>query len=528
MPHTITTRFLPSVHGFRFPNQFRNIFGAINTYGRCNGMAWTALDYFNAGRSPPAIRDVDFERPVESSLAAAITPAGVVQLFAWRFGDPMDLVGKTVRDRAFTHWGNCLSGQGSIAPAACCWGPNRTDLVVVGTDRQIWHASHSGAVLSDLRRDCSGRLPGFGPLGGQSDRQPALASPYANRLELYHVGLNDKALWFRYFENVWHDWSSLGRPLNREITSGCAAASQYGFMGGYVRGADNAMWEKAWEDGRWQPWRSVGGQFTSGPAAASPAPGRVELYGRGTDGAIWLAIRTGRDWSGWSSLGSPPGGTREEAPAAVARPGLLDLFVRGNDGKVWRRTWQNGGWRDWESIETPISSESRRLTDALYGKTMTSTVTPVVAATAPLGIGLLFLGAARNYVTWRTPSNEQTFRWTAADELRKLMNILGSGRPIPLGLMAYHGFGHEVVAFGLESDSNLPPGSFELPGDFAYSIRVYDPNHPGCDNVRISFHGRDFNRSPIHEGAPAIRSSTGEVWRGCFVRDDYRADTPPV
>ncbi|HYJ52852.1 MAG TPA: hypothetical protein VEW04_06745, partial [Allosphingosinicella sp.] len=80
----------------------------------------------------------------------------------------------------------------------------------------------------------------------------------------------------------------------------------------------------------------------------------------------------------------------------------------------------------------------------------------------------------------------------------------------------------------LESDSNLPPGSFELPGDFQYSIRIYDPNHPGCDNVRISFTGRDLRRRPINEDEPAIRSSTQEKWRGFFVRDDYRASPPPI
>jgi hypothetical protein len=74
---------------------------------------------------------------------------------------------------------------------------------------------------------------------------------------------------------------------------------------------------------------------------------------------------------------------------------------------------------------------------------------------------------------------------------------------------------------------SLPPGSFDLPGNFGYSIHIYDPNHPGCDNVRISFHGRDLGRS-INEATAATRSSTGEVWRGCFVRDDYVVDTPPL
>ena len=450
-----------------------------------------------------------------------------MQLFAWRSGDENDLVGKTLRGRSFSHWARCGWGSASITPAACCWGPNRTDVLTVGNDRKLYLLSYDGPVLSDVRRDCNGWLPGFAELGGETDRQPAMASPVPGRLEVYAVGIGDRALWFRYFEGNWSGWASLWAAARPRNQFGLRRRVPVRLHGGICPcGADGAMWERAWEAGAWQPWRSLGGQFTSGPAAASPFPGRVELYGRGLDGAIWLAIRNGHSWSGWSSLGAPPGGTREEAPAAIGRNGFLDLFVRGNDGKVWRRTWQGGGWMDWEAVETPITAESRRLSDAIFGKTMTSTVSPLVAATAPFGIGLLFLGPARNYVTWRSPSTEQTFRWTVTDELRRLMTILSSGRPIPLGLISYHGFGHEVVACGMESDSNLPPGSFDLPGNFGYGIRVYDPNHPGCDNVRISFHGRDLGR-PIDEGTAAIRSSTGEEWRGCFVRDDYRADTPP-
>ncbi len=527
MPFTLTTRFVPSIHGFAFPNQFRNQFGPLEFWGRCNGMSWIALDYFNAGLSIPGISDVDFERPIESGFAAALSQDGTIQLFGVRKGDPHDIVGKTVRGPISSHWGRCVEGSSGITPAAVCWAPGRTDLAAIGDDHRLYLCSHEGGPLSDVRRNCSGGLPGFVPLDGETDRQPGLASPFAGRLEVYVVGRGDRALWFRYFDGSWSDWGTLGRPLDREITSGCAAASQYGFMGGYVRGADNAMWAREWMDGDWQPWRSLGGVFTSGPAAASPYPGRVELYGRGTDGAIWLAIREDGTWSGWSSLGAPPGGTREEAPAAVGRTGLLDLFVRGNDDRAWRRTWEGGGWRDWQSVETAITPESKLLTDAIFGKTMTSTVSPLVAATAPLAVGLLFLGPARNYVTWRSPATEQTFRWTVTDELRKLLASLSMGTPIPLGLIAYEDFGHEVVACGLESDSDLPLDSPDLPGPFTYSIRVYDPNHPGCDNVRIEFNGRDLGR-PINRESPAIRSSTGEIWRGCFVRDDYRPDRPPL
>jgi hypothetical protein len=531
MPYTISTAFLPSRHGFVFPNQFRNG-RAITTFGRCNGMAWTALDYFNAGRSPPDVGAVDFERPLESPLAAAITPDGTVQLFAWRYGGPNDLVGKTVRGVSFGDWGRCIRLKGgSVGLAACCWGPGRTDLLVGGEDGRLRHIWYEGPALSDERRQCSGLFatdpdPSPDPTAFWTDRQPAIAAPFPDRLELWAVG-RDRNLWFRYYDGDWHGWNSRGRPLGRDIPSGCAAVSHHGFMGGYVRGADGAMWEQAWENGGWQPWRSVGGSFTSGPAAASPFPGRVELYGRAPDGRIHIAIREGRNWGPWASLGMPPGGARDEAPAAVARSGLLDLFVRANDARTWRRRWEGGGWHDWEMIESPVSTTSKRLTDAIYSKMMTSTHDALIPATIFLGLGLPFIGPKANFITWRTPSNETTFGWSATGELRKLHTLLPRG-PVPLGLLDFTSWGHEVVAFGLESDSNLPPGSFELPGDAGYGIRIYDPNHPGCDNIRINFHGRDLRRSPITADSPALRSSTGEPWKAFFVRDDYAAAPPPV
>jgi hypothetical protein len=160
---------------------------------------------------------------------------------------------------------------------------------------------------------------------------------------------------------------------------------------------------------------------------------------------------------------------------------------------------------------------------------LATTQRPLIAATAPLGIGLLFLGSVRNYVTWRTPDDDSCYHWSSTDELRKLIGVLRAGHPMPLGLIAYEGFGHEVVAYGLETDVDLPPGSYEsyaLPAGRPWRIKVYDPNHPGCDNIVITL---DPNSTEMIEGRlRRIKSSTGEYWRGFFVRDDYTPAMPPV
>lgn len=54
-----TTEFRPEIHGFPFPNRFVNDVARlpsgdrIRTNGRCGGMAYAALDIFQAGRIAP-------------------------------------------------------------------------------------------------------------------------------------------------------------------------------------------------------------------------------------------------------------------------------------------------------------------------------------------------------------------------------------------------------------------------------------------------------------------------------------------
>jgi len=74
------------------------------------------------------------------------------------------------------------------------------------------------------------------------------------------------------------------------------------------------------------------------------------------------------------------------------------------------------------------------------------------------GVGLFTLGPAGNFLAWPPRSDDECFRWSSTDELRKLIRFLSAGRPISLGLIEQGGFGHEVAAFGLETDIDLPPG----------------------------------------------------------------------
>ena len=79
------TNFSPFIHGFKFANFFKNElanipgFGKVETYGRCGGMAYTALDYYFGGLGVPlssdlpadgvALADYIFERQILSFVS---------------------------------------------------------------------------------------------------------------------------------------------------------------------------------------------------------------------------------------------------------------------------------------------------------------------------------------------------------------------------------------------------------------------------------------------------------------------------
>ena len=82
-------------------------------------------------------------------------------------------------------------------------------------------------------------------------------------------------------------------------------------------------------------------------AAASWAPGRLDVFGRGQDRAIWHKSWEGDHWTDWHSVG----GTLTSGPGTVSwGPGRIDVFARGLDGDLWHMTWEDQHWTEWHSL----------------------------------------------------------------------------------------------------------------------------------------------------------------------------------
>ena len=177
------------------------------------------------------------------------------------------------------------------------------------------------------------------------DDNPAAASRGAGDAYLF-ARATDGAILERHLSGgSWTDWASLGG----NATSGPAAAAYGDAINVFVRGPDGAIWQNALVGGAWRGWASLGGQAASAPAALwrRGSENAFDIAYRGTDNAVWLeSYVPGRGWLGWSSLG----GNATSGPALSSQSdGIVNVFVRGTDGAVAQRSWTGTQWTDWGS-----------------------------------------------------------------------------------------------------------------------------------------------------------------------------------
>jgi hypothetical protein len=121
-------------------------------------------------------------------------------------------------------------------------------------------------------------------------------------------------------------------------------------------------------------------------------------------------------------------------------------------------------------------------------------------------------GRALDFISYTALSDNALFQRTVGHEVSKLKTLLDAGTPIPLGLIGVRdivrvGENHQVVAYGCKLDPST---------GVVVSILIYDPNYPN-QSTAIS----------IDKVKCCLRASTGKIWRGFFVRDDYSPRTPP-
>jgi hypothetical protein len=479
------TGYLPSVHGFSFHNGFRRQdLGSVFSQGLSHGLCAVSLDYFHIGRPAPAIEVVDFGVRPASGLAVASWLPDQADLFA-RY-DHNAIATKHLAGGRSTSWQEIRGVMSSAAPAVTSSGPDRIDLLVRGAGGTMQRHWYDGGWVGPA--DNGAVVLGSGP---------AVTTLPAGGLEAYANGL-DGEVGFAYHDGAWH-WTSLGRPPGVRPASEPAAASQPGWTMVLVTGSDQRIWQRERVRDRWQPWGSLGGRTSRGPAIASAAPGQAQAYLRGQDGDVHINILAGGKWQGWTSLGAPPPGLADERPAAMSHPGLMNVYALAKDHTVWHKRWSSG-WRPWLSVEATVPRAAHLLVEAVRNRQAITTTRPLLderAGETSAGLFVRYAGTADDALLHQVDTRE----------LPRLLSMAAAGTPVSIGLLGAGDLAHEVVVFGGE----VCPGATS-------TLDVYDPNHPRDDQVKIV----------VDVANRTLRSSTGETWRALWVRDDIGREEPPI
>jgi hypothetical protein len=223
----------------------------------------------------------------------------------------------------------------SSSPAAGTMGPNHEHIFVQGTDGQLWQKWWTNTT------GWSAWVPlGAPPVGFQG--APAVISRSPDVCNVYVWG-NDNALWQKaFFGSRWVDWT---RHNDGVLASAPAVSSQGpAHEEVFVRGIDKQLWHKWWTStGGWSSWLPLGtpaGGFQGGPAAVWRNSSNGNVYVRGADNAVWERKFEGGQWLWWERHAN---GVLTADPAVGSMaPEHEHLFVRGTDGNLWQQWWPSG------------------------------------------------------------------------------------------------------------------------------------------------------------------------------------------
>ncbi|MEY9926304.1 hypothetical protein ABH926_000926 [Catenulispora sp. GP43] len=275
------------------------------------------------------------------------------------------------------------SFQGSPAVVS---SPSGTDVFVRGGDNHVWENTYTG--------DTGSGFPGWTGwvnLGGSVATSPTAASLGQDRIDVFAQG-TDGALWQNTYEQVsngtgggiitpglaWGGWKSLGGPTGSTFTGTPSAVASLNRIDLFVRGTDNALYQRSLVNNTWTGWTGLGGTLTGAPAAASAGPGQVDVFitqaNQGADNVYEKQWTTAAGWSGsWASLGSQnvTGG----GLAAAESGSRVNVYAQGTDNHLWQwyYTRSGGAWQQLDSTLTldansspaaaaPSSSDARAVT----------------------------------------------------------------------------------------------------------------------------------------------------------------------
>ena len=196
-----------------------------------------------------------------------------------------------------------------------------------------------------------GSIMHYGSFAFSNNGQPTIVTKHGEAIgQRSGLSFGDKLAVYTLYPHGWSPWFALGNPAGGFQGDPATISRNSTVANIYARGADNALWQRAWFDNHWGDWgrHNDGAQIASDPALGSMGPDHEHVFARGLDGNVWQKFWTkAHGWSGWFNLGAPVGGFIG-GPATISRNGsVANIYVRGHDNALWQRAWFDNHWGDW-------------------------------------------------------------------------------------------------------------------------------------------------------------------------------------
>ncbi len=157
---------------------------------------------------------------------------------------------------------------------------------------------------------------------------------------MYH-----KSFWGVFDQDELGPWQSLGGVF----TSAPAAIFWKGDrVDAFGLGTDHALYMKTSHAGVWPAnWTRLGGTFTSPASLVLQGSNKLNVFVRGADYTLRGNQTDGTTWFGWQNHA----GQLASAPVTVSwGPDRIDIFAIFHDGALWHMWWDGQIWNEWESL----------------------------------------------------------------------------------------------------------------------------------------------------------------------------------
>lgn len=226
------------------------------------------------------------------------------------------------------------------------------DLFVRGADNALWH-----------RYFVNGAWSNWGSLGGCLGTGPSSAERKGTgQLYVFALRCNGPTMVFKSWtpQAGWTGWLTKSYSSDAVVDRPTIISTSAGTMDLFWRVGSAVWWARY--NGQWGSLNIIhgpGDKLTSGLSAVAQGPGQINVFGRGQSGNIqYMGVNAATDysWDGaqmFSTLWATLSTIATSGPGAASEaPGRVTLFVRGGTN-FYVNPFSSGVWQGWGLFFTP-------------------------------------------------------------------------------------------------------------------------------------------------------------------------------